>query len=103
MGGQGVRAGRGGVVGGEPTSLTSAQYGTIYLASDAADPQSGQQEFTRIATYGFTKGGLDHFAAGEGRAGQAGIERKPILSPEGPAGYLKGGSGLGWGAPGGAA
>src|SRR5258708_6533159 len=84
---------------GELTSLTSAQYGTIYLASDAADRQSGQQEFTRIATYGFTKGGLDHFAAGEGLAGQAAIERKPILITEAPAGYLKVGSGLGEAAP----
>src|SRR6266498_1198579 len=42
---------------GELTPLTSAQYGAIYLASDAAGTQSQQQEFTRIATYGFTKGG----------------------------------------------
>src|SRR5204863_34219 len=43
---------------GELTPLASAQYGAIYLASDAADPQAQRQEFTRIATYGFTKGGL---------------------------------------------
>ncbi len=84
---------------GELTPLTSAQYGAIYLASDAADPRSGQQEFTRLATYGFTKGGLDHFAAGEGLAGQAAIERKPILITDAPAGYLRVGSGLGEAAP----
>src|SRR6266536_299536 len=84
---------------GELTPLTSAQYGAIYLASDAAGTQSQQQEFTRIATYGFTKGGLDHFGAGEGLAGQAAIERMPILITDAPAGYLKVGSGLGRAAP----
>src|SRR5215470_8087545 len=87
---------------GELTPLTSAQYGAIYLASDASEqrgPGTGEQEFTRIATYGFTKGGLDHFAAGEGLAGQAAIERKPILITDAPAGYLRVGSGLGEAAP----
>ncbi len=84
---------------GELTPLASAQYGAIYLASDAAGPQSQQLEFTRIATYGFTKGGLDHFAAGEGLAGQAAIERRPILITDAPAGYLTVGSGLGQAAP----
>jgi signal transduction histidine kinase/HAMP domain-containing protein/FixJ family two-component response regulator len=87
---------------GELTPLTSAQYGAIYLASDATEqrgPGTGEQEFTRIATYGFTKGGLDHFAAGEGLAGQAAIERKPILITDAPAGYLRVGSGLGEAAP----
>jgi GAF domain-containing protein len=63
------------------------------------DPQSRQQEFTRIATYGFTKGGLDHFGAGEGLAGQAAIERTLILITDAPAGYLTVGSGLGQAAP----
>jgi signal transduction histidine kinase/HAMP domain-containing protein/ActR/RegA family two-component response regulator len=84
---------------GELTPLTSAQYGAIYLASDAADPRSERQEFTRIATYGFTKGGLDRFEAGEGLAGQAAVERTPILITDAPAGYLKVGSGLGEAAP----
>jgi signal transduction histidine kinase/HAMP domain-containing protein/ActR/RegA family two-component response regulator len=84
---------------GELTPLASAQYGAIYLASDAAGPQSRQQEFTRIATYGFTKGGLDHFGAGEGLAGQAAIERTLILITDAPAGYLTVGSGLGQAAP----
>ena len=60
---------------------------------------SQQQEFTRIATYGFMKGGLTRFAAGEGLAGQAAIERTPILITDAPAGYLKVGSGLGEAAP----
>ena len=84
---------------GELTPLASAQYGAIYLASDAAGPQAQQQEFTRIASYGFTKGGLDHFGAGEGLAGQAAVERTPILITDAPAGYLTVGSGLGQAAP----
>jgi hypothetical protein len=84
---------------GELTPLASAQYGAIYLATDAADPRSQQQEFTRIATYGFMKGGLTRFEAGEGLAGQAAIERTPILITDVPAGYLKVGSGLGETAP----
>jgi signal transduction histidine kinase/HAMP domain-containing protein/CheY-like chemotaxis protein len=84
---------------GELTPLTSAQYGAIYLATDAAGPRSQQQEFTRIATYGFMKGGLTRFAAGEGLAGQAAVERTPILITDAPAGYLKVGSGLGEAAP----
>jgi signal transduction histidine kinase/HAMP domain-containing protein/CheY-like chemotaxis protein len=84
---------------GELTPLTSAQYGAVYLASDAAEPRSAEQEFTRIATYGFTKGGLRRFTAGEGLCGQAAIERKPILIRDAPAGYLRVGSGLGEAAP----
>jgi signal transduction histidine kinase/HAMP domain-containing protein/ActR/RegA family two-component response regulator len=80
---------------GELTPLASAQYGAIYLAADAADPRSERHEFTRIATYGFTKGGLTSFVAGEGLAGQAAVERAPILITDVPAGYLKVGSGLG--------
>jgi signal transduction histidine kinase/HAMP domain-containing protein/ActR/RegA family two-component response regulator len=81
---------------GELTPLAAAQYGAIYLASDAS---SAQQEFTRIATYGFTKGGLTHFETGEGLAGQAAIDRTPILIANAPAGYLKVGSALGAAAP----
>ena len=86
---------------GELTPLTSAQYGAIYLANDAAMPRGQHQgfEFTRIATYGFMKGGLTRFAAGEGLAGQAAIERTPIVISDAPAGYLKVGSGLGQAAP----
>jgi signal transduction histidine kinase/CheY-like chemotaxis protein len=88
-----------GLILGELTPLTSAQYGAIYLATDAAGPRSGQQEFTRIATYGFMKGGLTRFAAGEGLGGQAAVERTPILITDAPANYLKVGSGLGEAAP----
>jgi signal transduction histidine kinase/HAMP domain-containing protein/CheY-like chemotaxis protein len=84
---------------GELTPLASAQYGCIYLATDAADLRSQQQEFTRIATYGFMKGGLTRFEAGEGLAGQAAVERTPILINDAPAGYLQVGSGLGQAAP----
>ncbi len=84
---------------GELTPLTAAQYGAIYLASDAAGPQRQQQQFTRIATYGFTKGGLTHFEAGEGLAGQSAIDRTPILITDAPAGYLTVGSSLGEAAP----
>jgi signal transduction histidine kinase/HAMP domain-containing protein/ActR/RegA family two-component response regulator len=84
---------------GELTPLASAQYGAIYLATDAAGPRSQQQEFTRIATYGFMKGGLTRFEAGEGLAGQAAVQRTPILITDAPAGYLKVGSGLGQAAP----
>jgi signal transduction histidine kinase/HAMP domain-containing protein/ActR/RegA family two-component response regulator len=84
---------------GELTPLASAQYGAIYLATDAADPRSERHEFTRIATYGFMKGGLTRFEAGEGLAGQAAVERIPILITDVPAGYIKVGSGLGEAAP----
>jgi len=84
---------------GELTPLASAQYGAIYLAADAADPRSERHEFTRIATYGFIKGGLTSFEAGEGLAGQAAVERTPILITDVPAGYLKVGSGLGEASP----
>jgi signal transduction histidine kinase/HAMP domain-containing protein/CheY-like chemotaxis protein len=84
---------------GELTPLTAAHYGAIYLASDAAGPQRQRQDFSRIATYGFTKGGLTHFGAGEGLAGQAALDRTPILITDAPAGYLKVGSSLGEAAP----
>jgi signal transduction histidine kinase/HAMP domain-containing protein/ActR/RegA family two-component response regulator len=84
---------------GELTPLTSAQYGAIYLANDAVQPRGQEQEFTRIATYGFMKGGLTGFTTGEGLAGQAAIERTPIVITDAPAGYLKVGSGLGQAAP----
>src|SRR6185437_9106076 len=84
---------------GELTPLTAAQYGAIYLATDVVDPRSLRQEFTRIATYGFVKGGLTRFELGEGLAGQAAMERKPILITDAPPGYLNVGSGLGQAAP----
>jgi signal transduction histidine kinase/HAMP domain-containing protein/ActR/RegA family two-component response regulator len=90
----------------ELTPLTSAQYGAFYLSAQQEDTgASGQhqgeveQEFTRIATYGFRRGGISHFALGEGLAGQAALERKRILIRDAPPGYLTVGSGLGEASP----
>jgi signal transduction histidine kinase/HAMP domain-containing protein/CheY-like chemotaxis protein len=83
----------------ELTPLASAHYGAIYLARDSADTDGQQQEFTRIATYAFRKGGLSQFVIGEGLAGQAAMERTPILITDAPPGYLSVGSGLGEAAP----
>jgi signal transduction histidine kinase/HAMP domain-containing protein/ActR/RegA family two-component response regulator len=105
----------------ELTPLASAQYGAFYLAAQPAgdltvlgpadqagkpgqdtvrqEPDPAGQEFTRIATYGFRRGGIGHFALGEGITGQAALERKRILLTDAPAGYLTVGSGLGQAAP----
>src|SRR5215813_6488621 len=48
-----------GLIMSELTPLASAHYGAIYLAS--GPPGAEQQEFNRIAAYGFRKGGLTHF------------------------------------------
>src|ERR1022692_1403435 len=82
----------------ELTPLASAQYGAIYLAGDSAEADS-RQEFRRIAAYGFKKGGLAHFTVGEGLAGQAAMERAPLLITDAPPGYLTVGSGLDRAAP----
>jgi signal transduction histidine kinase/HAMP domain-containing protein/CheY-like chemotaxis protein len=86
-----------GLIMSELTPLASAHYGAIYLAS--GPPGAEQQEFNRIAAYGFRKGGLTHFVLGEGLAGQAARERTPILIANAPAGYLSVTSGLGESAP----
>jgi signal transduction histidine kinase/HAMP domain-containing protein/CheY-like chemotaxis protein len=83
----------------ELTPLASAHYGAIYLARESPDAAGQQQEFTRIATYAFRKGGLTQFVIGEGLAGQAAMERRPILITDAPPGYLSVGSGLGEAAP----
>jgi signal transduction histidine kinase/HAMP domain-containing protein/ActR/RegA family two-component response regulator len=105
----------------ELTPLTSAQYGAFYLSAPSAELAGGstapgrhqspeaaserrpaveeEQEFTRIATYGFRRGGVSHFILGEGLAGQAAVERKRILIQDAPPGYLTVGSGLGAAAP----
>jgi signal transduction histidine kinase/HAMP domain-containing protein/CheY-like chemotaxis protein len=88
-----------GLIMSELTPLTSAHYGALYLASEAADAGNHRQAFTRIATYGFRKGGVTRFVLGEGLAGQAAADRTPILIPNAPAGYLSVGSGLGECAP----
>jgi signal transduction histidine kinase/HAMP domain-containing protein/ActR/RegA family two-component response regulator len=56
-------------------------------------------EFSRIATYGFQRGGMTRFALGESLAGQAAMERKRILIENVPPGYLTVGSGLGVASP----
>jgi signal transduction histidine kinase/ActR/RegA family two-component response regulator len=90
----------------ELTPLTSAQYGAFYLsaqqepgASSGQQAGEAEQEFTRIATYGFNRGGVSHFTLGEGLAGQAALERKRILIQDAPPGYLTVGSGLGEASP----
>ncbi len=88
-----------GLIMSELTPVASAHYGAIYLASDPSGAESQQQEFNRIAAYGFRKGGLTRFVLGEGLAGQAARERTPILIADAPAGYLSVGSGLGESAP----
>src|SRR6202020_2642129 len=86
----------------ELTPITSAQYGAFYLASPSSSDLPGsspapgrhksaaesEQECTRIATYGFRRGGVSHFTLGEGLAGQAALERKRILIQDAPPGYL---------------
>jgi signal transduction histidine kinase/HAMP domain-containing protein/CheY-like chemotaxis protein len=101
----------------ELTPLASAQYGAFYLSAHQAtelpgeggaggaheappgQPPGDEQEFTRIATYGFRRGGVSHFTLGEGLAGQAALERKRILIRDAPPGYLSIGSGLGEASP----
>src|SRR6266851_2564980 len=83
----------------ELTPLTSAHCAAIYLARDPAETHNQRQDTARIATYGFKQGGLGHFVVGEGLAGQAALERTPILITDAPAGYLTIGSGLGEAAP----
>src|SRR5579875_695423 len=87
----------------ELTPLASAQYGAFYLAtpepSAQEQPVTPETEFTRIATYGFQRGGLDRFKLGESLAGQAALERKRILIEDVPPGYLAVGSGLGMTSP----
>jgi hypothetical protein len=56
-------------------------------------------EFSRIATYGFQRGGMTRFVLGESLAGQAAMERKRILIENVPPGYLTVGSGLGVASP----
>jgi signal transduction histidine kinase/HAMP domain-containing protein/ActR/RegA family two-component response regulator len=107
----------------ELTPITSAQYGAFYLSApsmtdmpgspapgrhQSAEPPAahpgqqlaeGDQEFTRIATYGFRRGGVSHFTLGEGLAGQAAMEHKRIVIQDAPPGYLTVGSGLGEAGP----
>jgi signal transduction histidine kinase/CheY-like chemotaxis protein/HAMP domain-containing protein len=64
------------------------------------EPQiASELEFSRIATYGFQRGGMTRFVLGESLAGQAAMERKRILIENVPPGYLTVGSGLGVASP----
>ena len=82
----------------ELTPLVSAQYGAFYLAAPAGD--GGQdEEFERIAAYGFHRSGTTRFILGEGLAGQAALDRVRILVEDAPPGYVTVGSGLGQSAP----
>ncbi len=68
----------------------------------APDPEpeiATELEFSRIATYGFQRGGMTRFVLGESLAGQAAMERKRILIENVPPGYLTVGSGLGVASP----
>jgi signal transduction histidine kinase/CheY-like chemotaxis protein/HAMP domain-containing protein len=60
---------------------------------------AAEMEFTRIATYGFQRGGMSRFVLGESLAGQSALERKRILIENVPTGYLSVGSGLGTASP----
>jgi signal transduction histidine kinase/HAMP domain-containing protein/ActR/RegA family two-component response regulator len=60
---------------------------------------ASELEFSRIATYGFQRGGMTRFVLGESLAGQAAMERKRILIENVPPGYLTVGSGLGVASP----
>jgi signal transduction histidine kinase/HAMP domain-containing protein/ActR/RegA family two-component response regulator len=82
----------------ELTPLVSAQYGAFYLAALAGDG-GHDEEFERIAAYGFHRSGTTRFILGEGLAGQAALDRVRILVEDAPPGYVTVGSGLGQSAP----
>ncbi|HLH59625.1 MAG TPA: HAMP domain-containing protein [Streptosporangiaceae bacterium] len=89
---------------GSPAAATAGVDGNGPGAQDEPKPPAPAAEppelvFTRIATYGFQRGGLSRFVLGESLAGQAALERKRILIEKVPPGYLTVGSGLGMGAP----
>ena len=68
--------------------------------ADVPDAEiSTELQFSRIATYGFQRGGMTRFVLGESLAGQAALERKRILIENIPPGYLSVGSGLGAASP----
>ena len=65
------------------TALVGALYGAFYLAADGPGADSGAG-FERIAAYGFHRSGMTRFALGEGRAGQAALDRTPKLKEDAP-------------------
>jgi hypothetical protein len=76
-----------------------AQAAAAEAAEAEAEVAAPDMEFTRIATYGFQRGGLGRFVLGESLAGQAALERKRIMIEDVPPGYLTVGSGLGMSSP----
>ena len=69
-------------------------------AANGAETETATElVFSRIATYGFQRGGMSRFVLGESLAGQAALERKRILIEKIPPGYLSVGSGLGAASP----
>ena len=75
---------------------------TVNGTGRGADTEPGiatELEFSRIAAYGFQRGGMSRFVLGESLAGQAALERKRILIKNVPTDYLSVGSGLGAASP----
>jgi hypothetical protein len=71
-----------------------------HIVTPEPEPEIATElEFSRIATYGFQRGGMTRFVLGESLAGQAAMERKRILIENVPPGYLTVGSGLGVASP----
>ncbi|MEA3217985.1 MAG: hypothetical protein QOJ19_4141, partial [Acidimicrobiia bacterium] len=78
----------------EVTPLVNAHRGAMYLVEQAPD---GDRSFKLIAGYGLTNGSeaTPRFRPGEGLVGQAAVERRQVMVPRVPAGYLSITSGLG--------
>jgi hypothetical protein len=74
--------------------LVGGGYGVFHLHDEA----DGQYHFTS-GYGGDRRAGLDHFAPGEGVAGQAAAEQKTIVLTDLPAGYVRIASGLGEATP----
>jgi signal transduction histidine kinase/HAMP domain-containing protein/CheY-like chemotaxis protein len=83
----------------ELTPLVSAQYGAFYLSRANGGEFTGDDDFVRIAAYGFRREGLTRFLLGEGLTGQSALDRVRILVEDAPPGYVTVGSGLGELAP----
>ncbi len=91
--------------GGPTANSRAALEGARAVADGSGRPDvpdaeiSTELQFSRIATYGFQRGGMTRFVLGESMAGQAALERKRILIENIPPGYLAVGSGLGAASP----
>ena len=87
---------------GRPTANGGHIPGDRRAAANGAETEAEtatELVFSRIATYGFQRGGMSRFVLGESLAGQAALERKRILIEKIPPGYLSVGSGLGAASP----